>query len=239
MKRRLALLPLVSSLMFAGAANAHQIWLEQTSKTANLYFGEFGENLREASLGLLDKFIKPSATLSGAKGDQALTLNKEAGSFALSARAGKNESITAEEANYPGFEKKTGETLVRSIWTPAARLVTSDAAQTPTLTLDLVPSGQPGEFKVYYKGQPLPKAKVGIIVQSGWAKEAVSDEQGAVKFELPWQGTYVLEVHHTDKTAGERDGKPYDVASFVTTLSLAQTKGIKAVAAGPAAKPNK
>lgn len=239
MKLRLALLPLVSALMFTGAANAHQIWLEQTSKAANLYFGEFGENLREASPGLLDKFVKPSATLSGAKGDQALTLNKEAGSFVLSARAGKNESITAEEANYPGFEKKTGETVVRSIWTPAARLVTSDAVQAPKLTLDLVPSGKPGEFKVYYKGQPLPKAKVGIVVQSGWNKEATSDDQGAVKFDLPWQGTYILEVHHTDKTAGERDGKPYDVASFVTTLSLAQAKGIKPVPAGPAATPNK
>lgn len=239
MKRHLTLLPLVAALMFAGAANAHQIWLEQTPKAANLYFGEFGENLRETSPGLLDKFVKPSATLSGAKGDQALTLNKEANSFALSARADKNESITVEEAHYPSFENKTGDTVVRGIWTPAARLVTSDAAQTPKLTLDLVPSGKPGEFKVYYKGQALPKAKVGIIVQSGWAKEAVSDEQGAVKFDLPWQGTYVLEVHHTDKTAGERNGKPYDVASFVTTLSLAQAKGIKAVAASPAATPNK
>lgn len=151
----------------------------------------------------------------------------------------RTKALLLKKQTIQASRKKTGETLVRSIWTPAARLVTSDAAQTPTLTLDLVPSGQPGEFKVYYKGQPLPKAKVGIIVQSGWPKEAVSDEQGAVKFELPWQGTYVLEVHHTDNTAGERDGKPYDVASFVTTLSLAQTKGIKAVAAGPAAKPNK
>ncbi|RBA23551.1 DUF4198 domain-containing protein [Herminiimonas fonticola] len=239
MKRRLALLPLVSALVFAGAAHAHQIWLEQTPKAANLYFGEFGENLRETSPGLLDKFVKPTATLSSAKGDQVLTLNKQANAFTLSAPAGKNETITVEETNYPGFEKKTGETVVRSIWTPAARLVTSDAAQAPKLTLDLVPNGKPGEFKVYYKGQALPKAKVGIIVQSGWAKEATSDEQGIVKFNLPWQGTYVLEVHHTDKTAGERDGKPYDVASFVTTLSLAQTKGIKAVAAGPAATPNK
>lgn len=232
-------LTLIAAMMFAGTAQAHQIWLEQTPKAANLYFGEFGENLRETSPGLLDKFVKPSATLSGAKGDQALTLNKQAGAFALSARAGKNETITAEETSYPVFEKKTGETVVRSIWTPAARLVTSDAAQTPKLTLDLVPSGKPGEFKVYYKGQPLPKAKVGISVQSGWAKEAVSDEEGAVKFDLPWQGTYVLEVHHTDKTAGERDGKPYDVASYVTTLSLAQSKGIKAVAASPTATPNK
>lgn len=237
MKRRLALLPLVSALMFGGAAHAHQVWLEQTPKAAHLYFGEFGENLRETSPGLLDKFGKPVATLSTEKGDQALTMSKEANAFALSARAGKNQTIIVEEASYPGFEKKTGDTIVRSIWTPAARLVTSDAARAPKLTLDIVPSGQPGEFKVYYKGQPLAKTKVGIVVQSGWSREATSDDQGAVTFDLPWQGTYVLEAHHTDKTAGERDGKPYDVASFVTTLSLTQATGIKAVAAAPATTP--
>ncbi len=55
----------------------------------------------------------------------------------------------------------------------------------------------------------------------------------------PWQGTYVLEVRHVDKTAGERNGKPYDIASYVTTLSLTQADGLAAVPAVPAAAPNK
>jgi hypothetical protein len=49
----------------------------------------------------------------------------------------------------------------------------------------------------------------------------------------------VVESHHTDKSAGQRDGKAYDVGSFTTTLSLVQSKGIKALPAGPAMKPNK
>lgn len=232
-------LSLVSALMFAGAANAHQIWLEQTPKAAQLYFGEFGENLREASPGLLDKFVKPTATLVEGRNEQPLTLEKTSSAFVLSATAKKNESIIAEEANYPPIERKNGETVTRTVWTPAARLVTSDAEQQPKLTLDIVPTGKKGEFKIFYKNQPLPKTKVGIIVQSGWMKEAMSDEQGTVSFDLPWQGTYVLEVHHTDKTPGERDGKPYDIASFVTTLSLAQEKGVKALPAPTAKTPNK
>jgi hypothetical protein len=232
-------LPLVSALMFAGAAQAHQLWLEQTPKAAHLYFGEFGENLREASPGLLDKFVKPTATLLGGKSEQPLTLEKTGSAFVLSATAKNNESIVAEEADYPAFESKKGEIVTRTTWTPAARLITSDAAQEPKLTLDIVPTGKKGEFKVFYKNQPLPKTKVGIIVQSGWMKEATTDEQGTVSFDLPWQGKYVLEVHHIDKTPGERDGKPYDVASFVTTLSLAQAKGVKALAAPSAKTPNK
>jgi len=237
--KRLALLPLVSALMFIGSAQAHQVWLEQTAKSANLYFGEFGENLRETSPGLLDKFVKPSATLAGSKGEQPLTLTKGDKSYVLSGRAAKNETIYAEEANYPAFERKDGEKVTRSIWTPAARLITSNAPVEPKLTLDIVPTGKQGEFKVTYKGQPLPKAKVGIIVQSGWGKEAHSDEQGLVHFDTPWAGTYVLEVHHSDKTAGERNGAAYDSASFVTTLSLVQPTGVKALPAPPAATPNK
>ncbi|WDZ97535.1 cobalt ABC transporter substrate-binding protein [Herbaspirillum sp. WKF16] len=240
MKRLAIVSGLLTSLVLAAPASAHQIWLQQDAKGAQLYFGEFGENLREASPGLLDKFVSPSAVLISPNGDRTLDLAKKSNAFNLSAKAGKGESIVAEEAHYPVFENKHGGgTPTRTAWTPAARLVTSGEAQEPRLTLDLLPTGKPGEFKVTYKNQPLPKAKVGLVVQSGWMKEAYSNEQGLVQFELPWQGVYVAEVHHTDKTAGERDGKPFDTASFVTTLSLVQAKGIKALAAGPAAKPNK
>lgn len=239
MKRTLIVSALFSTMLFAVSAQAHQIWLQQGAKTANLYFGEFGENLREASPGLLDRFVQPTAVLLGAKGEQPLTVEKTANTFVLSAKAGKNESIIAEEAHYPVLEKKNGEVVTRTIWTPAARLVTSDAEQAPKLTLDIVPTGKPGEFKLYYKGQPLPKTKVGVVVQSGWSKEAHSDAQGLVTFDLPWEGTYVVEAHHVDKTAGERDGKPYDVASYVTTLTLSKNQGVKALPAGPAATPNK
>jgi len=231
---------LLCTLFAGGAANAHQIWLEQDGKTASIYFGEFGENLREASPGLLDKFVAPSATLVGATADadRKLTLNKTAGAFALSGRAAEGQTIVAEEANYPILEHKAGENVVRTLWTPAARLVNGSAAQQPRLTLDIVPTGNAGEFQISYQGKPLAKTKVGAVAQSGWAKEAYSNEHGLVTFAMPWKGTYVLEVHHNDKTGGERAGKAYNVASYVTTLSLVQPKGIAAVAAPAPAKPN-
>lgn len=233
--------PSLLATLLCGAfasANAHQIWIEQDGKTASVYFGEFGDNLREASPGLLDKFIAPSATLVGAGADRKLKLDKTAGAFVLSARAGEGQSIIAEEASYPAFEKKTGDTVLRSIWTPAARLVNGSAAQQARLTLDIVPTGKPGQFQLSYQGKPLARTKVGLVAQSGWGKEAQSDEQGMVNFAMPWKGTYVLEAHHTDKTAGQRDGKPYDVANYVTTMSMVQTTGAAAIAAPPAAKPN-
>ncbi len=229
MKRRLALLPLFSALLFAGSAHAHQIWLEQTPKAASLYFGEYDRNQREISPGLLDKITQQTATLANAKGEQALTSTRTNKAIVFSAHAAKNETIFTEDASYPVSEYKNGEVTVRFARILGARLVTSNQPQEPKLTLDLVPTGKQGEFKIFYKGQAQAKTKVGLIAQSGWTREASSDEHGVVKFDLPWQGTYVLEVRYVDKTPGERAGKSYDFTNHMTTLSLSQISGIKSL----------
>ena len=40
-----------------GTAQAHQVWLENDGGQAQLFFGEFNDNLRETSPGALDKFL--------------------------------------------------------------------------------------------------------------------------------------------------------------------------------------
>ena len=241
------------ALTFALAANvqAHQIWLEQSAgPTAVLNFGEFGENLREASPGLLDKFGQPRATLVSAKGDRPLEVTKTPVGFTVSAQAAQGESIVAEDAHYPLYKTKQADKEGMGAYHPAARYVTGFAAQQPKLTLDIVPTGKAGEFKVFFKGQALPKAKVGVAVQSGWEKKADSDAQGIVRFDLPWQGNYVIEVMHADRTPGERPAlvakgaaasstEKYDSVSYVTSLTVAVADGAAPIAAGPAAPANK
>lgn len=245
MKKTLTAIALAAA---AFAAQAHHVWIEQNAQGATLYFGEFGGNLREASPGLLDKFVKPVAQRLSAKGDAALAPAKNAGGFALGARAAKGESIVAEETAYPISESKSGDKVTRSLYQPAARLVTDFSAQRPVLTLDLVPTGKSGkdgvEFQAFYKGQPLPKAKVEVITASGWAQGHNTDDAGKLSVKLPWRGTYVLEMSHRDAAAGERvaaDGKgeQYDRASYVTSLTVLQPKGLPTLPAPPAAAPNK
>jgi hypothetical protein len=233
---------LVSSLLMLGTAQAHHVWIEQTAQGAQLFFGEFGENVREVSPGLLDKFGGPVAQRLSAKGSEPLQVSKTATGFGLSARAGKGESIVAEDPAYPSFEIK-GDKPGRGIYVPAARLVTDLGKQEPRLTLDLVPTGVSGkdgtEFQAFYKGQPLPKAKVEVITPSGWAQTHHTDAEGKIKTTLPWSGTYVLEMSHADRSGGERAGEKYDRASYVTSLTISQPKGIKALPAPAPAAPNK
>ena len=238
MKQRYVVIPLLLSLLMGNVAYAHQIWLEQTPKAASLYFGEYDRNLREISPGALDKIAAPTIMLSRDKGEQALTFSKTDHALLLSAHADKGDTIYAEERTFPISEYTKDDKLVRFGRILGARLVTSDAVQVPKLTLDLVPTGKKGEFKVYYKNQPQAKTKVGAIAQSGWTRDVVTDEHGVVRFDLSWQGTYVLEVRYVDKTAGERDGKPYDFTNYMTTLSLTNDVGLGALPVMPAATPH-
>jgi uncharacterized GH25 family protein len=226
------------------AAQAHHVWIEQDAQGAKLYFGEFGDNLREASPGLLDKFPGPVATKVSAKGDEQPAVSKTANGFAIAGKAGKGESLIAEEAAYPAFDRKDGDKVLKGIYVPAARLVTDFSAQSPKLTLDLVPTGKADkdgvEFQAFYKGQPLPKAKVELVNASGWGQEHHGDENGKFAVKLPWRGTYVLELSHNDTKGGERaNGEKWDRGSYVTSLTVVNTRGLPALPTPPLAPPNK
>ncbi len=235
---------IVAALAFAAPAQAHQIWIEQPGTgNATIRFGEFGENLREASPGLLDKFVKPAGTLLSAKGEQKSDAAKAADGFTLPFKAASGESIVAEDAQYPLYTWKQGDKDTTNWFHPAARLITGFAEQQPKLVLDLVPAGQPGRYKLFFKGQPKAKTKVTLVTQSGWSKEAQTNEQGLVEFDMPWKGTYVAEVSVNERTPGERPGangpEKYDAVSYVTTATYVHGDGLAPVPAGPAAPPNK
>jgi hypothetical protein len=224
-------------------AQAHQIWIEQADgQNAVVRFGEFGDNLREASPGLLDKFVKVTGTLVGTKGEQKSDATKTASGFTLPFKAASGDGIVAEDASYPFFKTKLQDKEITGWYYPAARLITGFAALQPMLALDLVPTGQDGEFKLFFKGQPKPKTKVTLVTESGWSKEANTDEQGVVKFTMPWKGTYVAEVSFKDQTGGERAGangaEKYDGVSYATTLTYVNANGLPPLPAGPAATPS-
>ena len=236
---KILLASLVAMAVAAPAAQAHHIWLEQDGKAVKLQFGEFALNQRETTPGLLDKFGAPAAILLGAKGERALKLEKTAKGYVVAGAApAAGESIVAEDKAYPTWETTTDGKVSQHIWAPAARLVTNFNAQQPKLTFDIVPTGKAGQFKVTYKGQPLPQIAVHAIVPSGWTKEATSDAQGLIQFDLPWRSMYVLEAEHVDKTGGERGGKAYATATYVTSLTVNQPAGVAPLPAAPVMAPS-
>ncbi|MDF0494252.1 cobalt ABC transporter substrate-binding protein [Bradyrhizobium yuanmingense] len=229
-------------------AQAHQIWIEQADgQNAIVRFGEFGENLREVSPGLLDKLGKVTGTLISAKGEskaeQKSDATKSGDGFRLPFSAAAGDTIVAEDASYPLYVRKQPGKDVNNWFYPAARYITSFAAQQPKLVFDLVPTGQEGQFKLVFKDQPKAKTKVTLVTESGWQKDAHTDEQGHVTFDMPWKGVYVVEVSFNDHNGGERAGtngtEKYDAVSYSTTVTFVNAKGLAPIPAGPPATPAK
>ncbi|NIF86138.1 DUF4198 domain-containing protein [Comamonas sp. Tr-654] len=220
-----------------GTAQAHQVWLENNGGQAQLFFGEFNDNLRETSPGALDKFLTtPTLAQQTASGTQQLSGQRNATGFSYNA-ASQAQTLFASAA-YPLIDRsKRNEPAL--LWVPAARWVATpgQAVAANAQALDLVPTGKPGQLMVSFNGMALPKTKVQIVAPSGWSREAQSDEQGRVSFALPWKGLYVAEVHHSHKQGGEAQGKSYGEASYVTTLSFSVEDGMPSPALPAAAKP--
>jgi hypothetical protein len=235
---QLRLLACAAALVAAGSASAHQVWIEQDAGGAKLFFGEYGENLREVSPGLLDKFGKPSARKAGKGAGAELTRTPTA--FTIPMRAEKGESLVAEDTAYPMWDIKAGG---RGMYLPAARLVTDLAPQEPVLTLDLVPAAgstaDTAVLQAFFQGKPLPKAKVAVVTASGWAQEHHTDADGKFSVSLPWSGTYVMEVGHEGPAGARADGEKFVKASYVTSLTVVRESGLQPLPAPPAATPNK
>jgi len=219
-------------LSFTGVASAHALWLEPDAAGYQLYFGEFGENLREGSPGLLDRFEPlPAAKAFGASGDTALKVEKKPTSFQFTGAPDATGSVVAEQARVT--ERKQNDKVTRTLGRYSARYVADFSERKPLIPLDIVPTGKPGSFKVFYDGKPLPKAKAEVVTEFGWTKELKTDEAGAFEVELPWKGTYAVEVAVVDNTPGTHGTAPYDGMRLVTILTFKVPVGL----AGPARPP--
>lgn len=223
-------------LSTVAVASAHHLWIEVDGQGAKIYFGEFGENLREASPGALDK-LQPQAKVISSAGERPLTVTKGANGFATSGKIDATDSIVADDVRYPVFVRTRDGTTTRSIYWPAARFVPDRSPRTPVLELDVVPVGS-DKYRVVFKGKPLGKAKVAVVTPSGWGRDVYTAEDGEFSVALPWRGPYIFEVQHGDKTPGKRGDDAYDLVNYVTSLTVAQPQGLEPLPAPPPAKPH-
>jgi Domain of unknown function (DUF4198) len=228
-----AALATLLSLGLIGSAAAHSIWVEREGDGARLYFGEFDENLREGSPGLLDR-LKPEAKVAGS--DKPLKLDKQATFFAVAGSLAKDDSIVAENV---AVTERRGDRPTKVLNRLGARAV-ADFKELPAVnTLDIVPAGKPGLFKVFYQGKPLAKAKAELIAESGWKREFKTDEQGAFEVALPWRGSYVIEVQHSDATPGKLGEEAYDSVRCASTLFVRVADGLQGPPQPPVTTPKR
>lgn len=223
------------AIVFAGVAmvapaQAHYLWLEQGKPRAHLYFGEYEELLRERSPGRLDEMPAPEiSSVDRAGKTAALGASREAGGFSF-AMPPKGSGVVASETGYAVKDwTQAGIGVVKPMF--YARLIgelpagTQAAQPADAMPLDILPAGKAGEFRVMFRGAPLPAADVRIIASNTWTREATTDSDGVVRFAFPWRGQYILHVIHLERTSGTFGGTAYAAVRHRATATLTVPTG--------------
>ncbi len=211
---------LLTLLAFAAAslAHAHSVWIEDTpEKQLVVRFGEPGEEF-ERSPGYLDSLSLPVAWTTGAEDKPAAFIVEKKVDHFLFVDA--NPAVPAfgetlfpvmkrgkRPASWPHF-------YVR--WQPVGAPVPA----APVLTLDILPTATPHEFRVYLRDQSLPNAT--IAVHSG-SKETELKADGEGRFTLTaTPGLVLLTCNHKEALKGFSAGVAYEVTSHNTALTWRQ-----------------
>ncbi|MFB9079604.1 hypothetical protein ACFFLS_06930 [Flavobacterium procerum] len=71
-----------------------------------------------------------------------------------------------------------------------------------------------------YDGAIAKEAKIKVIAPNGWEKELWTNDKGEFSFTPIWSGNYMVEYAHTEKSAGEQNGKKYDEIWKMATYQI-------------------
>lgn len=202
--------------LFSFNASAHALWLEGDAKSAKLYFGEYSENLREASPGRLDSIVEPVAVVIEATGkENSVAPIRENGYFAIpTGPTGAVGATVLVQALKQPIREPQGE----NPGPVSKRFMYARLGKGGSLPLDIENAGD--ILRLSFMGKPAAKAEIIIIAPNGWEKHLKTDEKGEVSFPLPESGLYVVEAKYELKNPGEFEGKPYAIESHKVTLSI-------------------
>jgi hypothetical protein len=244
LSRRLALFA-IAAFGSVLSAQAHEVWIEDTPEGKLVVrFAEFGEKF-EQSPGPLDALSLPFAwttpdpkdpKATAVAGDappaearailegqvKSFETQKKSDHFLLVGAA--PDKVAQIETGFtvmgkPGNpEKPARKPNFYARWHP----VGAGAGQ-PGANLDIVPTGKPGEARVFFRGKPLADVKLKFHPPGAAEQELVSDADGLVRFEATKPGFYLLAgARHRETIAGFFGGKPFDVTSHNCSLAWRQ-----------------
>ena len=201
---------------FAASSIAHTIWIEPLGNNLVIRFAEPGDDF-EVSPGHLDSLSGPLSFAVITNAPVAIDAPKKTDHFLLVGASVTNVVCTETTFTVRGGRKPH----FYARWHPSGIGVSERTG--PLLTFDLVPTGQLGEVRVYFRGQPLSGVKATLRTPDGKEQELTADSGGLVRFAPAQRGQYLLTVaHHREPLAGAYLGRPYQQTSHNTAFTWVQ-----------------
>jgi hypothetical protein len=180
----------VAAIAVAIQINAHSVYFEPNDQGQLIArFGEFGDD-PETSPGYLDSLDTPSAWTSRGQGKlEAVALEKKEDHFTTKLSEQHDAFI---QSGFPIMTR--GSSPARkphfyARWTRSFK----DAAQ-PAMTLDIVPTGKPGEVRIFFRNQPLAGVELTLYTPEANDQDLESDENGFVRFASDEKGLFMLKI---------------------------------------------
>jgi hypothetical protein len=220
MPRLISFFAMLATLSLISSAHAHFVWLERDGDgPARAYFGEWIDDIREKTGGLLDRFKAPRAFLGTSS--EPLPVKRNDNNLEINAK-GRGDVRFVDSSVPPREDKEKGGATKTIYYAKAGRVETA-----AKLDLELVPTAPNGNtLVVIFLGAPLPKTEVTLVGPSKWQKPLSTDDKGQITLPTPWAGRYVLEVTHFDDKAGGSGNEKFDRTRHISSLSFAQQSGI-------------
>lgn len=225
-----SLLPLIA-VGFVTTVQAHYLWIEDTANQGlTVRFAEWPDEY-ETSPGHLDQVDPPLAWKSGTNGDPiSFQVQRKPDQIQILSASSK-DSVQVEagfavltpamlqaEGAPVASNSPSRKPIFYARWQPAG----SGSAK-PSLNFDIVPTGNAGEFRVYFRAQPVAGAVVIAHKPGGGEEKLTADEQGVVRFTADKPGLYLLTSKHQRETVkGFSSGVPYDVVSHNCAVTWRQ-----------------
>lgn len=200
---------------------AHSVYFEALDDgQLVIRFGTFGDDYEE-SPGYLDSLDAIYVWKIGAEeSPEALDPKKAKQGFTIEAK----ESDTTSA--HSGFIIMTrGSSPARKPYFYARWAPDFNQKPKPTLTLDLIPTGKPGEVQAFFRQKPLVGATATLYTPEANDQELTADEKGIFTFTTnpEEKGLYMLKIgRHREDLAGFDRGAPFELSSHNCSLTWEQ-----------------
>ena len=195
----------------------HSVYFDENKNSEiKLRFGEFQDEYEE-SPGYLDSLDAINAWKINDKNEpEKLDIEKQKNGFSLTAQ--NSDNIAAQT----GFPVMARTDQPRKPYFYARWCADFKSKSIPTLTLDIVPNGQEGEVKVFFRGKPLTGIKLNLYTPEYDKIELISDKNGKVLFKdnIKSKGIYMLKIaRYSESISGFDQGKLYKIISHNCSLN--------------------
>jgi hypothetical protein len=215
----LSILTLALFSFLPGLAQAHSVWIEELPNgQLCVRFAQWGDEY-EKSPGHLDSFATVSGWAFDGEGKPTLfDVEKKKDQFFLAqADAAKPAFAQAPFAIRKLHDDKPARApIFYCRWQPEGT-----SAGTPSMTMDVVPTGKPGEARVFFRGKPLADVEVLFFNPAFDEQKLKTDAEGIVRApDISKPGPYLLAVaRYSEELPGFFNGVPFAITSHSASLS--------------------